>query len=241
MTVPIKDIATMEHVSVEKDSLVLIVQFILAQMIVFLVEHALTTLVFALRVGPISIAQLNFAPVIVVDTDIAKMDHVFAIPISMELTAQHQCALETATTTEFAWMVHAGVNLDLEEVIVVLKLAQMTVVMLVGAIMEHVFATLNMLELIVKSIKKMFIFQSNVLWTVSMVAWENAHTFILMMELDHLDNAMSNVHVNACLLVLDQTPQLMELFQWHKELLQKLFRKKVFVNERKSCFAFDIL
>jgi hypothetical protein len=102
MTVPIKDIATMEHVSVEKDSLVLIVQFILAQMIVFLVEHALTTLVFALRVGPISIAQLNFVQVIVVDTDIAKMDHVFAIPISMELTAQHQCALETATTTEFA-------------------------------------------------------------------------------------------------------------------------------------------
>jgi len=38
----------------------------------------------------------------------------------------------------------------------------MIVVMLVGATTEPVFATLNMLELIAKSIKKMSIFQLNV-------------------------------------------------------------------------------
>jgi len=58
-------------------------------------------------------------------------------------------------------MVLAGVNQDTEELIVVLKLVQMIVEMLVGVIMEPVFVTLNMLELIVKFIKKMFIFQLN--------------------------------------------------------------------------------
>jgi len=58
-------------------------------------------------------------------------------------------------------MVLAGVNQDMEELIVVLKLVQMIVEMLVGATMELVFATLNMLDLIVKFTKKMFTFQLN--------------------------------------------------------------------------------
>jgi hypothetical protein len=59
-------------------------------------------------------------------------------------------------------MEHVGVNLVLEELIVVLKLVQMIVEMLVGAITEPVFAILNTLELIVKSIKKMSTSQLNV-------------------------------------------------------------------------------
>jgi len=58
-------------------------------------------------------------------------------------------------------MDHAGDNLDLEELIVASKLVQMIVEMLVGVIMELVFVTLNMLELIVKSTKKMFMFLLN--------------------------------------------------------------------------------
>lgn len=50
----------------------------------------------------------------------------------------------------------------MEELIVVLKLVQMIVEMLVGAITEPVFAIQNMQELIVKSTKKMFTFQLNV-------------------------------------------------------------------------------
>jgi len=56
-----------------------------------------------------------------------------------------------------------GVNQDLEELIVVLKLVQMIVEMLDGATMEHVFAILNMQELTAKFIKRMFTFQLNVL------------------------------------------------------------------------------
>jgi len=55
-----------------------------------------------------------------------------------------------------------GVNPDMEELTVVLKLVQMIVEMLVGAITEPVFAIQNMQELIVKSTKKMFTFQLNV-------------------------------------------------------------------------------
>jgi len=54
------------------------------------------------------------------------------------------------------------VNLDTEELTVVLRLVQMIAEMLDGAITEHVFATLNMLELIVKFTKKMLIFLSSV-------------------------------------------------------------------------------
>jgi len=49
-----------------------------------------------------------------------------------------------------------GVNQDLEELIVVLKLVQMIVETQVGVTMERVFVTQNMLELIVKFTKKMF-------------------------------------------------------------------------------------
>jgi len=58
-------------------------------------------------------------------------------------------------------MEHVGVNQDLEELIAVLKHVQMIVETLDGVIMELVFATQNMLELIVKFIKRMFIFQLN--------------------------------------------------------------------------------
>jgi len=60
-------------------------------------------------------------------------------------------------------MEHAGANQDMEEMTAALKLAQMTVVTLVGATMEHVCATQNTLELIVKFIKKTFTFQLNAL------------------------------------------------------------------------------
>jgi len=98
----IMDIATMEHVSVEKDSLVLIVQFLLAQITVSLVDHVLTPPVFALQDGPISIAQLNYALMIATEMDIVPMEHVLAVPISVVLTAVSQVVLETVTQMEFA-------------------------------------------------------------------------------------------------------------------------------------------
>lgn len=55
-----------------------------------------------------------------------------------------------------------GVNQDSEELIAVLEPVQMIVEILDGVIMELVFATQNMLELIVKLNKRMFIFQLNV-------------------------------------------------------------------------------
>jgi hypothetical protein len=51
----------------------------------------------------------------------------------------------------------------MEEMTAVLKLAQMTAVMLVGATTEHAFATQNTQELIAKFIKKTFTSQLNVL------------------------------------------------------------------------------
>jgi len=56
-----------------------------------------------------------------------------------------------------------GVSQVLEELIAVSKLVQMIVVMLDGATTEHVFVTQNMQELIAKFIKRMLIFQLNVL------------------------------------------------------------------------------
>jgi hypothetical protein len=78
--------------------------------------------------------------------------------------------------------------------------------------MEHVCATQNTLELIVKFIKKTSTFQLNALWIAFTDAWVNAHTFTPMMVLDHLVNATFNAHENVYLLVLDQTQQLTELF-----------------------------
>jgi len=98
----IMDIATMEHVSVERDSLELIVQFLLAQITVSLVDHALTPPVFALQDGLILTAQLNYAPMIAVEMDIVLMEHVLVVPITMELIAVSQVALETVTQMEFA-------------------------------------------------------------------------------------------------------------------------------------------
>jgi hypothetical protein len=45
-----------------------------------------------------------------------------------------------------------------------------------------------------------------------MDAWENALTFTLTMELDHPDNAMSNVLVNVYLHVLDLIMEMMDPF-----------------------------
>jgi len=87
--------------SVVKDSLVLIAQFILAPMTVFLVDNALTTLAFALQDGLTLIAPLNFAPMIAVETDIVKMDHVFVILITVDLIAKPQLVLETVVEMEF--------------------------------------------------------------------------------------------------------------------------------------------
>jgi len=201
----------MELVSVAKVSLVLIAQFIHALMIVFPVVNALTTPAFVLQDGLILIALLNFAPTIAVEMDIVKMDPVFVILTSADLIAKPQHALEIAMEMEFAWMELAGANQDMEEMTAVLKLVQMIVVMLVGATMEHAFATQNMLELIAKSIKKTFTFQLNVLWTVFTDAWANVHMFILMTVLDHPVNAMCNAHENVYLLVLGQIQPLTEL------------------------------
>jgi len=92
----------MEHVSVERDSLELIVQFLLVQIIVSLVDNVLIPLVFVLQDGLISIAQLNYAPMIAVEMDIVLMEHVLVVPITMELIAVSQVALETVTQMEFA-------------------------------------------------------------------------------------------------------------------------------------------
>jgi hypothetical protein len=56
-------------------------------------------------------------------------------------------------------MVHAGVNQASEDLIAASELALMTVVMLDGAIMELVFATLSILELTAKPTKRTFTFQ----------------------------------------------------------------------------------
>jgi len=58
-------------------------------------------------------------------------------------------------------MEHAGVNQDSVDPIAVLRPAPTTVVMLGGATMEPVFATLNTLEQTARSIKKTSIFQSS--------------------------------------------------------------------------------
>jgi len=97
----IMDIVTMEHVSAEKDSLELIVQFLLVQIIVSLVDNVLIPLVFALQDGLISIVQLNYAPMIAVEMDIVLMEHVLVVPITMELIAVSQVVLETVTQMEF--------------------------------------------------------------------------------------------------------------------------------------------
>jgi len=92
----------MEHVSVERDSLELIAQFLLVQIIVSLVDNVLIPLVFVLQDGLISIAQLNYAPMIAVEMDFVLMEHVLAVPITMESIAVSQAALETVTQMEFA-------------------------------------------------------------------------------------------------------------------------------------------
>jgi len=102
MIVLTMDIATTEHASVERDTLVLIVQFLLAQIIVSLVDHALTPPVFVLLDGLISIVQLNYAPMIAVEMDIVLMEHALAVPTSVVLTAVSQVVLETVTQMEFA-------------------------------------------------------------------------------------------------------------------------------------------
>jgi len=95
-------IATMEHVSAEKVTPELIVQLLLAQTIVSLEENVLTTHAFAHQDGHISIAQLNFAPMIAVETDIVRMDHVFAILSQVELIVESQVVLETVMEMDFA-------------------------------------------------------------------------------------------------------------------------------------------
>jgi len=95
-------IATTEHASAEKVTLELIVQLHLAQTIVSLEENVLTTHVFAHQDGHISIAQLNFAPMIAVEMDIVKMDHVFAILSQVELIVESQVVLETVMEMVFA-------------------------------------------------------------------------------------------------------------------------------------------
>jgi len=102
MIVLIMDIVTMVHVSVEKDSLVAIAQFHLAQIIVSLVVHVLIIHAFALQDGQILIALFKCAPKIVVEMDIVKMELVFVILILVVLIVQLQFALEIVMEMEFA-------------------------------------------------------------------------------------------------------------------------------------------
>jgi hypothetical protein len=102
MIAQIMDIATMEHASAAKDTLELIVQSHLAQIIVCLVENVLTTPVFAHLDGLTSIVLLNCAQMIVVEMDTAKMDHVFALLTLTELIVVSRLALEVATEMVFA-------------------------------------------------------------------------------------------------------------------------------------------
>jgi len=61
MIVLVTDFATMDHVTVDKDFLDLIVQFPLVQIIAILVDHVLTHLAVVSQDGLISIAQLDYA------------------------------------------------------------------------------------------------------------------------------------------------------------------------------------
>jgi len=70
------DIVTMEHVSVEKDTPELIVQFHLAQIIVFLVDNVLTILVFVHQNGQTLIVPSRFAQIVAAKMDIVIMEHV---------------------------------------------------------------------------------------------------------------------------------------------------------------------
>jgi len=88
-------------VSVEKDSLELIVQSHLAQTIVSLVVLVSITPAFALQDGLTLIALLNFVPMIVMEMESVKMVHVFVILISVLMIVLNQSVSETVTQMEF--------------------------------------------------------------------------------------------------------------------------------------------
>lgn len=89
----------MVHVSVERDSLVLIVLFNLALMIVCLVENVLTIPVSVLLAGPTLIVPSSCVQMIAMVMVTVRMEHVCAVPISMDLIVQSQFALPIVPTT----------------------------------------------------------------------------------------------------------------------------------------------
>jgi len=78
------DIVTMEHVSVEKDTQELIVQFHHAQIIVFLVDNVLTILVFVHQNGQTLIVPSRFAQIVAAKMDIVIMEHVSVTQFTLD-------------------------------------------------------------------------------------------------------------------------------------------------------------
>lgn len=94
--------ATMELASVARVSLVQIARLHLAPMTAYPVVNASTTLVFAVLVGPTSIARSSSVKMTATEMDIARMALACAAPISLVGTVQFPFVWATAVTPDFA-------------------------------------------------------------------------------------------------------------------------------------------